>query len=112
MELRSAARFSEGFHQEADRRPNGCQTLIRSRGRGRQSVAKNPKAEGASQSLNKTIREIEDALSGFNLGTTTSPLRAKLRSRISHLARYWFRRGFKRGCIESNKSRRSSKQTI
>jgi hypothetical protein len=72
----------------------------------------NPKAEGSSKSLNKTIAEIDTALAGLALGPTNSLLRRKLRSRISHLVREGFRRGFRRGCIESNKPQSKSKKRI
>jgi hypothetical protein len=72
----------------------------------------NPKAEGSSKSLNKTIAEIDTALAGLALGPTNSPLRRKLRSRISHLVREGFRRGFRRDCIESNKPQSKSKKRI
>ncbi len=72
----------------------------------------NPHAEGASKSMNKTIAEIEDVLAGWQLGPTNSPLRQKLRSRISQLGQTWFRRGFRRGCIESNRPQNKSKKRI
>lgn len=59
-------------------------------------------AAGASKSLNKTISEIEAVLAGAGIPPTASPLRKNLRSAISKLAQNWFRRGFRRGCIETH----------
>ena len=71
-------------------------------------MAKNPHAEGASKSLIKTIRELEDVLAGIGLGPTRSALRSELRSKVGQLAQRWFRRGFRRGCIETNRLAKSS----
>jgi hypothetical protein len=66
-------------------------------------MAKNPHAEGASKALNKTISEIEAVLAGAPLLPTASGLRDELRATISKYAQYWFRRGFRRGCIVAHR---------
>jgi hypothetical protein len=63
----------------------------------------NPHAEGASKSLILTISEIEAVLAGAGIPSTTSVQRAKLHATISKFAGSWFRRGFKRGCIEAHR---------
>jgi hypothetical protein len=56
--------------------------------------------QGASASLRATISEIETVLAGNSLSPTGARLRAEMRGSIEDLAKKWFRRGFRRGCIE------------
>jgi hypothetical protein len=60
-------------------------------------------AEGASASLNKSIREIEDFLDGLGLRPPKGKLRNQLHEKIGDLAQKSFERGFRRGCIEMEK---------
>jgi hypothetical protein len=71
-------------------------------------MAKNLHAEGASKAINKTITEIEDVLAGLVLSPAGSGLRNDLRLTIAKLAQHWFRRGFRRGCIEAHRSKTAS----
>jgi len=59
-------------------------------------------AAGASKSLNKTITEIMKHL-GTDEIRPNNGLRAFLREKIGDLSERWYRRGFKRGHIESHK---------
>ena len=65
--------------------------------------------EGASASLRATISEIEKFLAGNQLPPTKN-LRRKLRVSIEDLAKKWFRRGFRRGCIEMHKAGKLRKE--
>jgi hypothetical protein len=59
--------------------------------------------EGASASLTLSMEEIEAVLGGIVLGPPGGPLRKELRAKISELSKRWFRRGFRRGCIETQR---------
>ena len=60
--------------------------------------------EGASASLNKSIREIEDFLDGIGFRPPKGKLRNQLHEKIGDLAQNSFERGFRRGCIEMEKN--------
>jgi hypothetical protein len=60
-------------------------------------------AEGASKSLNKTIDEIEAFLQGSSVAMPAGTLRPFLHTKLADLAEKWLKRGFKRGCIQSQK---------
>src|SRR5947209_2906028 len=65
--------------------------------------AKNPHAEAASKSLNKTIGEIEAFVLGDEVPPPQGVLRPFLHSKLADLAEKWFRVGFRRGCIEARR---------
>ena len=56
---------------------------------------------GASASLNKTIKEIVEYLGKDDERSKGEKLRSVLHRKIGDLAEKWYRRGFKRGHIES-----------
>lgn len=64
-------------------------------------MAKNAHAAGASKSINKTISEIEGFLQNAGVNAPAGKLRPMLHASIADLAEKWYRRGFKRGCIEA-----------
>jgi hypothetical protein len=65
-------------------------------------MAKDPKVEGASKSLNKTITEIMAHLGQPGPRPPTG-LRDFLYEKIGDLSERWFRKGFNRGHTESRK---------
>lgn len=62
----------------------------------------NPKAEGASKSLNKTITDIMGHL-GQAMDRPNADLRTFLYERIGDLSERWFRKGFNRGHREARR---------
>ncbi len=60
-------------------------------------------AAGASKSLTKTIREIEDYLQDVKVQIPKGVLRSNLHRKLADLAEKWMKRGFRRGCIELEK---------
>jgi DNA-binding transcriptional MerR regulator len=60
-------------------------------------------AKGASKSLNKTIKEITEYLGQKKKHLRRKPLRAFLREKLADLAEKRYRRGFRRGHMESHK---------
>ena len=54
-------------------------------------------AEGASRSLNKTIRELRAILAGRGISVGRGQLRPKVYRLIEDLAEEWYRVGFSRG---------------
>jgi hypothetical protein len=63
---------------------------------------------GASASLNKTITEIVEFIGNDDEQTKGEKLRTTLHQKIGDLAQMWYRRGFKRGHIESHKHFKAS----
>jgi len=66
----------------------------------------NPYAEGASQSLNKTISEIMHYLKDHGARPNTG-LRVFMREKIADLGERWYRKGFNRGHRQSRKEFRN-----
>lgn len=60
-------------------------------------VRQNKEIEGATNSLNKTIREIDAFLAGHSQEPTSSALRDELHGKLADLARAWYAKGFNRG---------------
>lgn len=59
--------------------------------------------KGASASLNKSIGELVDYLDERRRpDTPTGALRQELHNHLTELAILWFRRGFRRGCMETH----------
>jgi hypothetical protein len=67
-------------------------------------MARNPQAEGASKSLILIAREIDDFLAGLGIQPTSSGLRKQYRLILSKFGAHWYRRGFRRGCLESQRT--------
>jgi DNA phosphorothioation-dependent restriction protein DptG len=59
------------------------------------------KIEGSSKSLNKTIRELKKFLSDNVKRPVGVKLRPFLNERIADLAEHWYKRGVRRGHIQS-----------
>ncbi|MGA8222517.1 MAG: hypothetical protein WB780_12755 [Candidatus Acidiferrales bacterium] len=59
------------------------------------------KIEGSSKSLNKTIREIKKFLRDNTKRPEGVRLRPFLREKIADLAEHWYKRGVRRGHIQS-----------
>ena len=66
-------------------------------------MTKNPRAEGASSSLNKTITELI-GFTGKRPKNPDYPLRKKLHQMLAALAEKWMKKGFNRGHKESLKA--------
>lgn len=60
-------------------------------------MGRNKEIDGAMNSLNKTIREIDAFLSGQPQEPTSSALRDELHGKLADLARVWYAKGFNRG---------------
>jgi hypothetical protein len=60
-------------------------------------------AKGASKSLNKTISEIMEHL-GDERRRPKAKLRKFMRARIGDLCEHWYKRGFRRGHMQSVKT--------
>lgn len=62
--------------------------------------------KGRSQALNKTISEIMTFLGdkGYRPGGRGSDLRGFLREKLADLAENWYKRGVRRGHMESHKA--------
>ena len=69
----------------------------------RECVAKDRGIEAASNSLKKSIREIDDFLDGQSQ-PLSGGLRADLHDRLADLARSWYAKGFNRGHRESREA--------
>jgi hypothetical protein len=70
-------------------------------------MVKSESAAGASKSLNQTISEIKRFL-GQPPGGRGAKLRVFLHEKLADLAEKWYKKGFKRGHIESRKAFRES----
>ena len=66
-------------------------------------MAKDRGIEAASNSLKKSIREIDDFLAGQSQPLSAG-LRADLHDRLGDLARSWYAKGFNRGHRESREA--------
>lgn len=70
-------------------------------------MSKQDEKIGAAKSLNKTITEIEAFLQTGRERPSAHELREVLHEQLADLAEKWFKKGFKRGCIEAQRAYRT-----